>query len=98
MARVRPGQAPPDPWLLAGGCAEAPRSRVAAGHLRSKRGAPLTVEGHARMLSGPSPVRHVSAPPWFRPSPLATWVSVDSTTPPYGIGTSRAAWLNGFVD
>ena len=37
------------------GGAEAPRSRVAAGHFRRKREAPLTVEGHPRTLSGPSP-------------------------------------------
>jgi hypothetical protein len=50
-----PGRLLPGPWLLTGGGAEAPRSRVAVGHFRRKREAPLTVEGHPRTLSGPSP-------------------------------------------
>jgi hypothetical protein len=52
-----PGRLWPVPWSLAGGDTEAPRSRVAEGHFRRKRKAPLTVEGCRRTLSGPSPAR-----------------------------------------
>ena len=45
MARVRSGQAAPDPWFLAGGRVEAPGSRAAAGRLRSKCEAPLRLGG-----------------------------------------------------
>jgi hypothetical protein len=65
MARVRSGQAPAWPLFLTGGGAEAPRSRVAVGHFRRKREAPLTVEGRPRTLSGPFP-----DPAAARPLPL----------------------------
>jgi hypothetical protein len=49
-----PGRLLPGPWLLTGGVQRLRRSRVAEGHFRRKREAPLTVEGHPRTLSGPS--------------------------------------------
>jgi hypothetical protein len=79
MARVRSGQAAPDPWFLAGVPVEAPRSRVAAGHLRSKREAPLTVEGRVRTLSGPSPAPCPRVSPRSRPSPVARWSAVNGS-------------------
>src|SRR5205823_274390 len=59
--RVRSGQARPGPWSLAGGGAEAPplKGRVpkmlSAERFERIFGCPLTVEGHPRTLSGPSP-------------------------------------------
>jgi hypothetical protein len=61
MACVRSGQAPAWPLcLLAGGGAEAPTSRVGPEDhfceaVRNDLRVPLTVEGHPRTLSGPSP-------------------------------------------
>src|SRR5436309_3537256 len=60
MARVRSGRLPPGPWSLAGGGAEAPRSRAGPEDdfceaVRNDLRVPLTVEGHPRTLSGPSP-------------------------------------------
>jgi hypothetical protein len=60
MARVRSGQACPCPWFLTGGGAKAPRSRAGPEDafceaVRKDLQVPLTVEGHPRTLSGPSP-------------------------------------------
>ena len=55
MARVRSGQASAWPLVNDRRGAEAPRSRVTESHFRRKCEAPLTVEGHPRTLSGPSP-------------------------------------------
>jgi hypothetical protein len=56
-----PGRLPPGPWFLTGGGAEAPPLKGWVPKMlsakRSERifGCPLTVEGHPRTLSGPSP-------------------------------------------
>jgi hypothetical protein len=56
MARVRLGQASAWPLVTDREAAQRlRRSRVAKGHFRRKRKAPLTVEGCRRTLSGPSP-------------------------------------------
>src|SRR5436305_12847298 len=61
MARVRSGQARPGPWSLAGGGAEAPTLKgwvpkmLSAERFERIFGCLLTVEGHPRTLSGPSP-------------------------------------------